>query len=65
MTVSAQCLNCSLNLHIAELITYISLVFKLGQSFLLQDRPVIIARTQYIREHRLYEVVGFAHALPP
>ena len=24
----------------------------------LQDRPVIIARTQFIREHRLYEVVS-------
>ena len=27
-------------------------------SFGLQDRPVIIARTQFIREHRLYEVVS-------
>ena len=29
---------------------------------ILQDRPVIIARTQYIREHRLYEVVSHLSA---
>ena len=46
--------------------TLLGIIFGIsfGKSFgsqsclFLQDRPIIIARTQFIREHRLYEVVS-------
>ena len=61
LSYEAECIcsQCLSKLYILTSYTLSCSETKHNTILQLQDRPVIIARTQFIREHRLYEVVSF------